>query len=91
VGTIQKLQHSWHTIAAIGRIADPIDPIDLSRIPKMSAPLDHDEIIRRISLDLADGYDEELEMEIEDRHPLSEGAGYRHIIFGNFSGSRLNW
>src|ERR1700723_900897 len=33
-------------------------------------PLDHDELIRRISLDLADGYDEELEMEIEDRHPL---------------------
>src|SRR5882724_5447350 len=33
-------------------------------------PLDHDEIIRRISLDVADGYDEELEMEIEDRHPL---------------------
>ena len=37
----------------------------------MSAPpLDQDEIIRRISLDIADGYDEELEMEIEDRHPL---------------------
>jgi polyphosphate kinase 2 len=34
------------------------------------AQLDHDELIRRISLDLADGYDEELEMEIEDRHPL---------------------
>jgi polyphosphate kinase len=32
--------------------------------------LDHDEMIRRISLDIADGYDEELEMEIEDRHPL---------------------
>jgi polyphosphate kinase len=32
--------------------------------------LDHDELIRRISLDVADGYDEELEMEIEDRHPL---------------------
>jgi len=34
-------------------------------------PLDHDELIRRISLDVADGYDEELEMEIEDRHPGS--------------------
>src|ERR1700676_4263473 len=33
-------------------------------------PLDQDELIRRISLDIADGYDEELEMEIEDRHPL---------------------
>src|SRR5499427_3224075 len=32
--------------------------------------LDHEEIIRRISADLADGYDEELEMEIEDHHPL---------------------
>ena len=36
----------------------------------MSPPLDHDELMRRISRDLADGYDEELEMEIEDRHPL---------------------
>jgi hypothetical protein len=33
-------------------------------------PLNHDELIRRINLDVADGYDEELEMEIEDRHPL---------------------
>ena len=33
-------------------------------------PLDHEEIIRRIGRDLADSYDEELEMEIEDRHPL---------------------
>jgi polyphosphate kinase len=32
--------------------------------------LDHEEIVRRISADLADGYDEELEMEIEDHHPL---------------------
>jgi polyphosphate kinase 2 len=37
--------------------------------------LDHQEIIRRIRLDLADAYDEELEMEIEDRHPLSDGLG----------------
>ena len=29
--------------------------------------LDHQDLIRRISRDLADGYDEELEMEIEDR------------------------
>ena len=33
-------------------------------------PLDHEEIIRRIGRDLADSYDEELEMEIEDHHPL---------------------
>jgi hypothetical protein len=38
-------------------------------------PLDNDEIIRRISLDVADGYDVELEMEIEDRHPLP-GVGF---------------
>jgi polyphosphate kinase len=53
--------------------------------------LDHDEIIRRISRDLADGYDEELEMEIEDRHPLSATGGaleadgtpeYRRQYFG---------
>jgi polyphosphate kinase len=56
----------------------------------MNAPLDHDEIIRRISRDLADGYDEELEMEIEDRHPLPAGTPgvdsqqeneYRHDYF----------
>ena len=35
--------------------------------------LDHEEIIRRISRDLADSYDEELEMEIDDRHPSTEG------------------
>ena len=35
-------------------------------------PLDPEELIRRITRDLADSYDEELEMEIEDRHPLPE-------------------
>src|ERR1700730_7885193 len=53
-------------------------------------PLDQDEIIRRISLDVADGYDEELEMEIEDRHPLpgvsqgpesAEARNYRQDYF----------
>src|SRR5271170_3782211 len=53
-------------------------------------PLEHDELVSRISRDLADGYDEELEMEIEDRHPLpgvSPAAGtdaekdYRRIYF----------
>ena len=37
---------------------------------KKTPPLDHDELVQRISRDLADSYDEELEMEIEDRHPL---------------------
>ncbi|HEX5049673.1 MAG TPA: polyphosphate kinase 2 [Gammaproteobacteria bacterium] len=32
--------------------------------------MDHDELIRRLTADLEDSYDEELEMEIEDRHPL---------------------
>jgi polyphosphate kinase len=32
--------------------------------------LDQEQLMRRISRDLADGYDEELEMEIEDHHPL---------------------
>lgn len=34
--------------------------------------LDHDELIRRIGRDLADSYDEELEMEFEDHHPLPD-------------------
>ena len=37
----------------------------------MSA-LDNEELIRRISRDIADSYDEELELEIEDRHPLPD-------------------
>jgi len=36
-----------------------------------ATPLNHDELILRIGRDLADSYDEELEMEIEDRHPLT--------------------
>ena len=34
--------------------------------------IDPEELVRRISRDLADSYDEELEMEIEDRHPRSD-------------------
>jgi polyphosphate kinase 2 len=53
--------------------------------------LDSEELIRRIGRDLADSYDEELEMEIEDRDPRpttpSEGAvesekEYRRRYFG---------
>jgi polyphosphate kinase 2 len=33
--------------------------------------MDHDELIRRLSRDLEDSYDEELELEIEDRDPLA--------------------
>jgi polyphosphate kinase 2 len=49
-----------------------------------------EEMIRRITRDLMDSYDEELEMEVEDRHPLPEGAesgdeeaekAYRHQYF----------
>src|SRR3984957_13080470 len=38
-------------------------------------PLDHEALIRRLTRDIADSYDEEIEMEIEDRHPLPDGAG----------------
>jgi polyphosphate kinase 2 len=52
--------------------------------------LDGEELVRRISRDLADSYDEELEMEIEDRHPLGDWSsdadpdaetGYRQRYF----------
>jgi len=33
-------------------------------------PLNDEELMRRIGRDIADGYDEELELELEDRHPL---------------------
>jgi polyphosphate kinase 2 len=33
-----------------------------------------EELIRRLAADLEDSYDEELEMEIEDRHPMPAGA-----------------
>jgi polyphosphate kinase 2 len=41
--------------------------------------LNHEELIRRIQRDLADSWDEEIEMDVEDYHPLPElpdgGAG----------------
>ena len=37
-------------------------------------PLDHEELIRRIGRDLADSYDEELEMEVEDRDVRADGT-----------------
>jgi polyphosphate kinase 2 len=36
-------------------------------VTDFSYPLDHEELMRRLSRDLIDGYDEELELEIEDR------------------------
>ncbi len=47
----------------------------LSGVPPVSQPssLDHEEIIRRIGLDLADAYDEEFELEIEDHEPRADG------------------
>src|SRR6187399_1182412 len=54
-------------------------------------PLDHDQLIQRIRRDLADSWDEELEMDVEDYHPLpglpdggANGAGekdYRRNYF----------
>src|SRR6202049_4588897 len=50
---------------------DRRSPLSYQEPPMTSLPpLDNDEIIRRITRDVADVYDEELEMEIEDRHPL---------------------
>jgi polyphosphate kinase 2 len=40
----------------------------------MPPSIDHDELIRRLSRDLEDSYDEELEMEIEDRRPQGAKA-----------------
>jgi len=54
-------------------------------------PLDQEELISGIRRDLADSYDEELEMEIEDRHPLpgkpkrSTPAQRRLIVDNTFS------
>ena len=54
--------------------------------------LDSEELIRRIGRDLADSYDEELELEIEDRHPHADGTpsgtseeekDYRRRYFGD--------
>jgi polyphosphate kinase len=39
-----------------------------------SSAIDQEALIRRLSRDLADSYDEELEMEIEDRHHLPPGV-----------------
>ena len=57
----------------------------MSELPE----LDHNELILRIGRDLADSYDEELEMELEDHHPLpgvtpgdaSEEKEYRRSYF----------
>src|SRR4051794_12424473 len=56
-------------------LTDDRPPSDSApRVLRMSEPLDHEEIIRRIRLDLEDGYDEELEMEIEDRDSSASSA-----------------
>ncbi|HKE97129.1 MAG TPA: polyphosphate kinase 2 [Povalibacter sp.] len=56
----------------------------------MTDAFDHDDLIRRIRADLEDSYDEEVEMEIDDRDPLSgasadhdgaEGQNQRHHYF----------
>jgi polyphosphate kinase len=57
------------TIAGNDSSPDWHEGLRMAELPS----LDHDGIIRRIALDLIDGYDEELEMEIEDRHPLAAG------------------
>ena len=46
----------------------------------MYTPEHHDELLKRIERDLIDGYDEELELEIEDRHltDAAESLGAGH-------------
>ena len=45
-------------------------------VPKMLTPMqpDHEDLMQRIARDLIDSYDEELELEIEDRHVDEAGA-----------------
>ncbi len=45
-------------------------------LPPLNAPAhsDHDDLMRRIARDLVDSYDEELELEIEDRNVDEDGA-----------------
>jgi hypothetical protein len=60
--------------------------------------LDQEQLLQRISRDLADGYDEELEMEIEDHHPLPDvpavadaaSKEYRVTTFVSFFGCKPN-
>jgi polyphosphate kinase 2 len=70
---------------------ETIPPFSQEPFMSDSPPFQIDELISGIRRDLADGYDEELEMEIEDRHPLpgmplsADPAGeleYRRNYFG---------
>ncbi|HEX3141775.1 MAG TPA: polyphosphate kinase 2, partial [Rhizobacter sp.] len=50
----------------------------------MSAFTDHEQLLKRIERELIDGYDEELELEIEDRSAddaLADGVGTRDEAF----------
>jgi polyphosphate kinase len=51
-----------------------VEFIGFSNDYKSEFGMNQDELIRRLIADLEDSYDEELEMEIEDRHPLPAGA-----------------
>jgi hypothetical protein len=51
-------------------IADPIRGMLMSAQP--DDHLDHEDLIRRIRRDMVDSWDEELEMDIEDYHPLPD-------------------
>jgi polyphosphate kinase len=44
-----------------------VNPLEEPAVTESTPPLDHEELMRRLSRDLMDGYDEELELEIEDR------------------------
>jgi polyphosphate kinase len=70
---------------------ETIPPFSQEPFMSDSPPFQIDELISGIRRDLADGYDEELEMEIEDRHPLpgmplsadpAAELEYRRLYFG---------
>jgi polyphosphate kinase len=65
--------------SAAGSVIDfATEPLEM---PDFPLPDDHDALLHRIERDLIDGYDEELELELEDRtldgleHPAGSGHG----------------
>jgi len=52
----------------------PPIPYRLITMPLQNAHPDHEELMQRIARDLVDSYDEELELEIEDRNVDEDGA-----------------
>ena len=51
-------------------------PPSTNRDLDLDHDLDHDELIRRLEEDLIDSYDEEFELELEDRNVDAWAAGF---------------